>query len=482
MPVRCHTPRNQPEQLSVQWHLQTTEKPGPLLDAIDWAKIQNPDVLASARTFLGGIPRVVVNLGVDLGPGETYPYHKRIGYSRTDNETHKASIQSSSINMGTSSLGIFGANATLSMVYQNSLAHNISGDHTGYLEILDASAERPVILFDDSSAIAYIVKISCLLLHMLHTWAANMKDCADNVPCIEATWDAGTAAHRTLKNQAAFAMRKDAETITGKQCLIRDLVVQFWNNLRLKAWETLKDQIESHPPQVATASQKLYGWEYLDVVWNNPARRKQIPFHGNWKPLAEGLTILFGRNFGEIVKPAPDSQVCSAWRRIPTQQQHLVATIDCLRFFAWKKGGSRERLDCQQLTDTKYWCPDPRDLFDNCKDCLEGQKACKKKLQGLNTSERRRGAGEALIPPKEGAVVFGRGVLERKNERPNDGLDSGKKESRLVHNSTKQAFNILGRALPSSLRQFMMKSTQPLVEDHTDTKATEDTTGAPPCG
>ena len=53
------------------------------------------------------------------------------------------------------------------MRWEKTLARNISG-HDNYLDTLDVLAERPIILYDTGSALAFMVQASCFLLHMLH--------------------------------------------------------------------------------------------------------------------------------------------------------------------------------------------------------------------------------------------------------------------------------------------------------------------------
>jgi hypothetical protein len=396
-------------QVSIQWHLKTSGGDRSRFDTTaylethTWAKISDPGRLAAARTFLGSIPSVVVNLGTD----KTVQYHKEIGFSGADEESHRPSIQGpSSVTLGTSGLGIFGVNVTAPIFWGKALAHNISGSHDNYLEILDASAERPIILYDTGVATAYMAQTSCVLLHMLHTWAVNMSDCRDDIPYIEPTWDAGQAARKRLKEHSDFAMRKDVDPVSEKQKMVKDLVLQFWESLNQKSWELLQHRSESQTPQAGTGSQKLYGWEYMDIIWNNAARRKQIRFNENWIRLTDTVTVLFGKNFGDVIRPAPRTRLCSAWDPIPSHRQYLVATIDCLRTLAWKKGGRRDMLDIPQLTDNCWWYPNSTNLFGDCRECLsDPKKRCEKLLQSL-TSAPQDGS-QYLLPPTEGAIVFG---------------------------------------------------------------------------
>jgi hypothetical protein len=209
-------------EASIQWHLKTSGGDRSKFDTTaylethTWAKISNPGQLAAARMFLGSSPSVVVNLGTN----KIVQYHKEIGFSGADEEYHRPSIQGpSSVNLGTSGLGIFGVNVTAPIIWGKSLAHNISGDHDNYLEILDASAERPIILYDAGVATACMAQTSCLLLHMLHTWAANMSDCRDDIPHIEPTWTLVRLHEKSLKSiRISPCARMLTQSLRSRRC------------------------------------------------------------------------------------------------------------------------------------------------------------------------------------------------------------------------------------------------------------------------
>jgi hypothetical protein len=76
-------------------------------------------------------------------------------------------------------------------------------------------------------------------------------------------------------------MRKDADPVSEKQKMFKNLLLQFWESLNQKSWGLLQHRSESQTPQAGTSSQKLYGWEYMDIIWNNAARQKQILFNEN---------------------------------------------------------------------------------------------------------------------------------------------------------------------------------------------------------
>ena len=139
-----------------------------------------------------------------------------------------------------------------------------------------------------------------------------MKDCREDLPYIEPRWDAGQSAREKLKEDANFAIRNDIDRGSEKHKKLKDLVQQLWGNLNQKAWASLQHRSESQAPRIENGSQRLYGWEYMDVIWNNLTTRKQIRFNQDWVQLTKAVVVLLGKSFGELVRPAPSTQICSA--------------------------------------------------------------------------------------------------------------------------------------------------------------------------
>jgi hypothetical protein len=94
---------------------------------------------------------------------------------------------------------------------------------------------------------------------------------------------------------------------------------------------------------------------------------------------------------------------------------YLTATIDCLQMLSYKRGGHRETLNSARLTNRGYWYYQNDNLFRDCRQCIQGTGAtrirCTKVPQGLD--EGPKSTVRCLIPPKEGAVVFGHRKLQK---------------------------------------------------------------------
>jgi hypothetical protein len=113
-----------------------------------------------------------------------------------------------------------------------------------------------------------------------------------------------------------------------------------------------------------------------------------------------------------VIQPAPDAHVCEKWDPDRTKRMHLTATIECLTTLAYHNGGERENLTTFRLTNKGYWHYRPKELFVDCEGC--GKRACVKRPQYLRPTPPQ---DTSLVPPSEGAVVFGRNLL-RKTKPP----------------------------------------------------------------
>ena len=406
-------PTSLSESGTLQWHLVATnnrEEPLPedTIHHYEWFRIRDPLQLASARTFLGYCRHTVVNLGTEM----PVDCHKRIHFSSANYESHGPSIQGpSSITWGSSGMGIFGGTITHPIIWGKSLAENVEGQNHSYLDVLNQAMKTPMILYDDDegSQRAWMVPALSIILHMVHTWAAQNDALERQLPYARITSDSGEAAKSILIENWNFVLRDTPDEEMSKKKIIKDLVIEYWEYLTRMKWKTLEATCKS-PPKLELSSSHLYGWEYMDVVTEEQIpRRRQVKFSGNWQVFTEEVLVLFGRGFGDVIQPAAGVTICKRWNPIPAKQNYLTATIGSLQLLARRFGGRVDSPTSPRLTNAAYWNFCTRHLFTDCQDCygpsLKDAEKCLKRPQYLRTTP-----GERLdyqVPPLEGAVVFG---------------------------------------------------------------------------
>ena len=405
-------PMSLSESGTLQWHLVTSNSrrealPEGTIHQYHWLKIRNPQQLTAVRTFLGYCRHAVVELGTEM----PVDCHKKIHFSGADYESHGPSLQGpSSITWGSSGMGIFGGTITHPIIWGKSLADNIVGQNHSYLDVLNLAMKTPMILYDDDegSQRAWMVPALSIVLHMVHTWAVQHDALEQQLPYAALTFDSGEAAKSVLIQKWDFVLRDTPNEEMSKRKIIKDLVIEYWEDLTRMKWKNIETTCES-TPRLDLSSSQLYGWEYMDIVLGEQLmRRRQLSLNGNWQILTEDVLVLFGRGFGDVIKPAAGVIVCKRWNPIPPKENYLTATIGCLQLLSWRFGGCLDSLTSPRLTNTAYWNFCTTHLFTDCQDCcsssLTKAEKCLKRPQYL-----RRTPGERLdhqIPPAEGAVVF----------------------------------------------------------------------------
>ena len=108
--------------------------------------------------------------------------------------------------------------------------------------------------------------------------------------------------------------------------------------------------------------------------------------------LTENVMVLFGRGFGEIIKPAPGASVCAEWDPIPPKKMYLTATIDCLEKLSRTYGGDSCGQTSSRLTKKSYGYYSGNSLFVDCNFCYNStstpKRKCAKVPQTLDSSAR----------------------------------------------------------------------------------------------
>ena len=427
------------ETLRVQWHYENKSDvrlapPWHQNRGGDWDQIKTLDTrkLVEARTFLGYCRKVVV----DLGTERPIEYYKSILYSGLEDEDHAPAVgMPTSITVGTGGLLPMTLTAAIPII-RNKASLLVSDLGRDYMDVLYEAQDRPVILYDSNgSARGWMVPLSCVLLHMVHTWSAKKATFTEGYPHISLPSNSGAAARDVLLEKWNFVVRKTVSTDLHEDKLVRDLVMQFWKDICQKQFQDLLAMTQADY-SYELQTEKLYGWEYMDVVDGKHSRRKQLSLKTNWGLFREQCIVLFGQNLGNVIRPAPDVRVCSKWEPVRTKRMYLTTTIHCLTSLAYQNGGERERLTTFRLTNKGFWHYQPKELFVDCEGC--GQRNCVKKPQYLHSTPPE--SSQSLVPPSEGAVVFGRQKLERL-EPPARGTETASSGSERPHR-----FNLVARA------------------------------------
>jgi hypothetical protein len=172
--------------------------------------------------------------------------------------------------------------------------------------------------------------------------------------------DGGLAAYKAIDNGSELDLRPKNSILTSgkpvrprKAYKLKDLVESFWVQVcARKTVEALDRQKDGYVLRLK--SQRLCGWEFMDIVNGKSGRRKELKSCEDWLSLTEDVLVLFGQNFGSLIRPASEISICGAWNPIPCQQDYLTASMSSLQHLSKERGSQGS---CTRLANRTYWVP-----------------------------------------------------------------------------------------------------------------------------
>lgn len=124
------------------------------------------------------------------------------------------------------------------------------------------------------------------------------------------------------------------------------------------------------------------GFDILDIVKSRPqfvSRVERFSSGENgWVDLLPtiGVLTVFGKGFGDLIRPSNADTMCAAWRSVPKGRNHLTSCISTLTLLYKEKLHQWEPwLERGGLTHKFDWVS-PCRPFDSCR-CLKGKQTGK---------------------------------------------------------------------------------------------------------
>lgn len=306
------------------------------------------------------------------------------------------------------------------------------GKHDGYKvqkpdsydTLLDDARNMPVVLYDTSQHRATQTNAEDLILQVLlhrralpqapaHVGGASIKN--HSMDAIEYA-----VTDRRIRTTNA-TMMINAERIMGRRIQLGSpggTLVRFKDEVQ-RLYDTLDGLLQTSVcNRTGTSSLKIalpwarrvHGWEYMALV-NSTAHRYLNPksvdlrsSSGSWCDYlqdAEGL-VLFGSNFGDIIRPTGSGSWCRACLTLPKGSDYLTVRIDAIEALHGKHGCPK---DPQRLTGSGWALQLHENIFQPCGQahyCGERRVA---ELVQLPPHKRM------TIPqslPSNGAIIIGR--------------------------------------------------------------------------
>lgn len=196
---------------------------------------------------------------------------------------------------------------------------------------------------------------------------------------------------------------------------------------------TYQSQINSQDGvgfKVTTKSKRLLGgFDFMDIVGDEDPLWPRVvtlsPAGAGWLDFAQVMqaVVLFGRDFGELIRPSSDVQICDPWKSVPRGLDYLTICVSDLKEILKKRGNTG--INPWTLVDDIRW-HSPRAIFGPCEKSKKGKNKnlCCDRVQVLVPSTApnlfTRTYNSPAYLEDEGAVIFGH---NRKLSMPRTGTE-----------------------------------------------------------
>jgi hypothetical protein len=163
----------------------------------------------------------------------------------------------------------------------------------------------------------------------------------------------------------------------------------------------------------------LEGWDFADISENRdpffPRVATLETMGKGWVDFTRSIHAvpLFGRGFGELIKPSNASQCCQHWKTLPKNKYYLAATVfDLKEIVKWYGNGEADPVELCE--DTIVWYSPSR--HSTSRKCIEKDSPCQLDYTQIPVSsnffqrmfrDSRRQNFHLSKLPDSGAVVFG---------------------------------------------------------------------------
>jgi hypothetical protein len=287
-------------------------------------------------------------------------------------------------------------------------------------------------LIDGASALLHLVRVS---LHLDETdpestydWQFDRTKLVDNWP----GYTGRHAARKTLTHWDNLALPVYVRSQSGfagaivkQYSTLQDRVEKILHSLEilvdLQAHNASSEGIKIS--QSKNLHKAIGGFDILDFL--KPlgpigTRIKRFDSWGDgWMDLlpTAGVVTLFGKGFGELIRPDNPKEICPTWHFIPNGEDYLISTVSTLKLLQRNLGTKYSLPEKGDLTDKISWRSSPHSC-NSCK-CAElggggkGRRKCPDPAHFMvSKSSSKNWNAKDLIPvdinvlDPDGAVVF----------------------------------------------------------------------------
>lgn len=309
------------------------------------------------------------------------------------------------------------------------------GKHDGYKaqkpdsydSLLDDARNMQVVLYDTSQHRATQTNAEDLILQiLLHRRAlsqASTRGSSRGKHCVDAIEYA--VADRRIKTTNT-TMMSNAEKIVGSRTQLGspgETLIRFKDEVQ-RLYDTLDGLLQTSMCGVTGASslsipfhwaRQVNGWEYMALVhatahrYLNPKSVSLSGSSGAWRQYLEdaGGLVLFGSNFGDIIRPstASSGSWCWACLALPKGKDYLTVRIDAIEALKRKHACPN---DPQRLTDSGWALKLPENSFKPCGQANNSCGACEPRVAAVVRRRPHKKCPVAHSLPSNGAIIIGK--------------------------------------------------------------------------
>jgi hypothetical protein len=362
---------------AIQWHLCVTDSPDGSIDLKDpkngahdirFLKVQDVGTLLSGKkAYLGWCQKVKILLGT-----AQYKYDK-VSWSHQSYNFPRSEFTGFTLGLASAGMGILGPSGTAGFAISKSLQTRYMETEQNLEHRLKFAITRPCLLYDTSTRRAWLVPLTCMLLHMMHLRRRELTrpgepSSSTAMPFSRTGGEAGEQAYKVLSHN----LLAESTTALGSSDEWRATLARLYVALD----EVLKDANNPKDKAARGNDSHIFGYDLLNIVRAESlfrlSRKKILRPSGGWTEIAKEISyVIFCSGLGDALVPDEGgNKLCQQCSRVPCNSDFLSAYIPCLAE-GFEQQGLLEAS--QQLRDLTY----KGKLYHECKDCgQDGRQGC----------------------------------------------------------------------------------------------------------
>ena len=237
-----------------------------------------------------------------------------------------------------------------------------------YRDLLNDAKQMQVILQDTGKRRAWQTNVERVILHIILDLQAK-GEFGENVKLTKADVKDPESVRKAMEENRSRELHQDQHIenrkITGK--LFIDLVRELWEKFEL-LHANLADVAATDTKLRVDCQKRIYGYEYKELLERRNFELKEAFLKktcGLWPDYARDINavVLFGTNFGEIIRPTSTTDLCDQYSILPAGKDYIVIEVPFLAQLYTKNAFEDNQ---RQLTSSGKLWHRSKHMFEPC--------------------------------------------------------------------------------------------------------------------